>query len=160
MIPNDENRQFCAGQIKRLSGTQFFEQLGSTALQELAEALLSAADCQEQAREIITGWHRQGNPRYPAPGDIYAAAKAFQVPGAAEPPPQPCKVCCDMPGFIVAERVITRGVFAGDLERYADFCPCPLGKLKRAAAAELKREKQAQARPDFVSPTFEHLENL
>lgn len=158
MINNQENRDFCTSQLDRLSGTSFFDDLSEVALKELGDSLLSAADCQEQAREIITGWHRAGNKRFPTPGDIYAAANAMRKPTEPPPPILACDQCRDTPGFIHLEVIQKFGMWAGEKRDVCDFCTCQLGKAKRAASAELK--KQPTPRPDFVNPTRDYVEEI
>jgi len=149
MINNQENRDFCTEQLDRLSGTAFFDELSEVATQELAGALLSAADCQEQAREIVTKWHRDGNRRAPTPGDIYTAAQKLQKPVAAVVLPDPCANCADTPGFVHFEVIQKFGMFAGESRSASDFCKCPLGDVKRAAAKRYQQEPRPKA--DFVS---------
>lgn len=151
MINNQENRDFCTSQLDRLSGTSFFDDLSEVALKELGDSLLSAADCQEQAREIITGWFRAGNKRFPTPGDIYSAARAMEKPTEVPAPIPACDRCRDTPGFVHMELIQKFGMWAGEKRDVSDFCTCDLGKAKRAGAAELK--KQPSTRPDFIDCT-------
>lgn len=152
MIDNPANRQFIQQQIKRISGTQFFDQLDEEAKKELARALLSAADCQEQAREIVTEWHKQGNTRYPTPGDLYVIGRQLQDPGPAPPPPAPCDDCRDTPGWVrVTLQILPPSVFAGETRQSLVPCSCGLGKLRQAGCRALNIQSVTPA-PDFRSP--------
>lgn len=146
MNSNKHTSEFCAEQVMRLEGQDFFQQLGKIAMSELIRSVIYHADSEAHIEEMVTAWINSTRQML-HPSQV---AELAQRTTKRKPTPLGCAHCegtgwrPDKQSVTVTYDDETSETFTYDCVRR---CNCELGRqLAPVAKTEAEAPKPAQDR--------------